>query len=49
MAKMGVSICPFMTRDPENPVFCRRDCACFCTSPYYPIEEHDGYCGLMPD
>jgi len=49
MAKIGVSICPFMTRDPENPVFCKQDCACFCTYKNITVEEHDGWCGLMPD
>ncbi|MCK9570924.1 hypothetical protein M0R72_18390 [Candidatus Pacearchaeota archaeon] len=48
MAKIGISICPLMTRDPENPVFCRKDCAVFCEHSC-PSEEHDGYCGMMPE
>jgi len=42
MCKISVSICPIMTAS-DNIVFCRADCAMFCTSSYYPNEEHDGY------
>lgn len=48
MTLTGISICPIMTRDIENPVYCNKDCALFC-KPLYPVEGHNGYCGLMPD
>ena len=48
MIQIGVSICPIMTRDIENPVYCNRDCVVFCT-PTYLVEGHDGYCGLMSE
>ncbi|MFA5376620.1 MAG: hypothetical protein WC455_12810 [Dehalococcoidia bacterium] len=51
MAKIGISICPLMTRDPENPVFCRKDCAVFCTYGDMAMKfiDQDGYCGMMPE
>ncbi len=53
MVKIGITICPLMTRDSENPIFCRRDCATFCIYLDHNGNEQirpesDGYCGMMP-
>lgn len=48
MTQIGISICPIMTRDIENPIYCNRDCAVFCKLTH-PSVGHDGYCGLMSE
>ena len=44
MVRIGYTICPEMTRDPNNVVLCREDCAQYGNNPKYVSEGHDGYC-----
>lgn len=48
MTQIGVSICPIMTRDMKNPIYCSQDRAVFYKLAY-PSVGHNGYCGLMSE